>query len=80
VDQIAGRFGHTRGRLGLLVFRGTSDYETLLERCRDTALDDRGFILPLGDEQIVAMLGDVADRNRENIDRRMDALLNRLLN
>jgi hypothetical protein len=79
VDQIAGRFSHTRGRLGLLLFRQTSDYEKLVARCRDTALDDRGYILPLGDEQIIAMLSDVAARNRREVDRRLDALLSRLL-
>jgi hypothetical protein len=79
IDQIGGRFSHTRGRLGLLVFRNTSDYEKLVARCRDTALDDRGYILPLSDGQIVAMLDDVAGRNRPNIDRRLEELLSRIL-
>ena len=76
VDQIAGRFSHSRGRLGLLIFRTTSDYAKLVARCRDTVLDGRGYVLPLGDTQIMEMLRDVARGNRPNIDRRLDALLN----
>lgn len=56
VDQLAGRFSRLRGRLGLLVHRGFGDKAALLRRCRDTALDDRGFILALDDDDLAALV------------------------
>ncbi|HEX9683922.1 MAG TPA: hypothetical protein VGA13_12630 [Acidimicrobiales bacterium] len=66
VDQIAGRFSPLRGRLGLLVHRGFGDKDRLLRRCRDTALDDRGFILPLDDDDLRALV----DERKSNPDSR----------
>lgn len=80
IDQLAGRFGVNRGRLGLLVYRGVGDYDRLCARCRDTAKDDRGFMLPLGDEQIIECLDLIAANHRGHIDQRLDALFRRLIN
>ncbi len=79
IDQLSGRFSVNRGKLGLLVYRDVSDYDHLLSRCRDTASDGRGFILPLGDRQIVDFLELVASGNRPTIDQRLDVLLLRLI-
>ncbi len=51
-DQLSGRFSPTRGRLGLLVCRNIDNKAACIERCKDTASDDRGWILPLEDEDL----------------------------
>lgn len=56
IDQIAGRFSPIRGRVGLLCHRGFGDKERLTARCRDTALDGRGFILPLDDADLASLI------------------------
>jgi hypothetical protein len=60
--HIHSHFRHpSEGVIGLLYHRGFGDKATLLARCRDTALDGRGFIIPLDDED----LGDLVEaRNR----------------
>jgi hypothetical protein len=79
VDQLAGRFSPNRGWLGFLVYRTTSDYELLIRRCRDTATEKRGFMIPLGDKEVIEMLEFVADDKRERIDEKLGQVLNRLL-
>jgi hypothetical protein len=52
LDQIAGRFSPRCGVLGLLVCRSFDNKALFLQRCRDTAVDNRGFIIPLDDEDL----------------------------
>jgi hypothetical protein len=56
LDQLAGRFSTTRGRLGILLYRGASDKALCLQRCKDTFHDNRGWILPLDDEDLTALV------------------------
>jgi hypothetical protein len=66
LDQLAGRFSPSRGRVGILLCRKLLDRELFMVRCRDTALDDRGWILPLTDDS----LGELVDAREANDDNR----------
>lgn len=56
LDQLAGRFSPLRGRVGFLCHRGYGDKARVVARCRDTALDDRGFIVALDDDDLAALV------------------------
>ncbi|EOC0266169.1 hypothetical protein [Klebsiella quasipneumoniae] len=63
IDQLAGRFSISRGKVGLLVCRSIQNREKLFESCRDTAKDDRGFILVLDDNAIIDLVNDYKTKN-----------------
>lgn len=56
LDQLAGRFGDKRGRMGFLVCRTVQDRQLMLKRCKDTVLDGRGWILVLDDTDLKQLL------------------------
>lgn len=59
LDQLAGRFSPSRGMVGLLVGRRFDDKPAFLRRCRDTALDQRGFIIALDDDDLAVLVAEV---------------------
>lgn len=61
-DQLSGRFFPSRGKVGLLLYRGYDDKDHTLQICRDTARDQRGFILALDDSDLTTL---VEERTRE---------------
>jgi hypothetical protein len=79
LDQLAGRFSPIRGRLGFLVGRSFDNAELFYKRCRDTALDDRGFILPIVDQDVLLFLRMIEDGNRGEIDRELERRFQRLI-
>lgn len=56
VDQLSGRFSPSRGRVGLLVCRSVDKHDALQARCRDTAMDDRGYIMYLTDDDLFILI------------------------
>jgi hypothetical protein len=60
-DQIAGRFSPSRGKVGLLVYREYEDKDKVVDSCRDTALDDRGFIIALDDSDLSKLVEEAKD-------------------
>jgi hypothetical protein len=62
LDQLVGRLSPRRGRLGLLVCRSFRDKQLFMKRCRDTAHDEHGFVIPLDDEDLKVL----ADRRRND--------------
>lgn len=59
LDQLGGRFSPRRGQVGLLLCRGFADKALFVDRCRDTAADGRGYIVPLDDEDLHHLVEDV---------------------
>ena len=56
LDQLSGRFGRSRGNVGILVARRFDDKARFEQRCRDTALDDRGYIIVLDDDDLKSLV------------------------
>ncbi|WP_158070521.1 hypothetical protein [Streptomyces luteocolor] len=59
LDQISSRFSPLRGKFGILACRSFEDKERFLRRCRDTALDHRGFVVALDDADMAKLVEDV---------------------
>lgn len=56
LDQVSSRFSPSRGKIGFLLCRSFEDKALFLQRCRDTASDQRGFVIPLDDDDLTAMV------------------------
>lgn len=56
LDQLTGRFGPSRGIVGLSVSRKFKNKARFLETCRDTAKDQRGFVIALDDDDLKALV------------------------
>jgi hypothetical protein len=56
LDQLSGRFSPSRGKVGILVCRNIQDKQLFVRRCRDTAADERGYVVPLDDSDIEALV------------------------
>jgi hypothetical protein len=56
IDQLSGRFSPSRGRVGFLICRQFENKSLFQQRCIDTANDDRGFIIPLDDSDLAALV------------------------
>lgn len=70
IDQIAGRFSRDRGEVGILVCRELSDRKKILERCRDTAKDGRGYIMVLDDNDLKLLAEEANKVKLSNIKER----------
>jgi len=73
LDQLAGRFSHDRGWLGILCCRDFENERLFLKRCIDTHKDGRGLIIHLDDNRVRDLLSSIADGNRKELDRKLTA-------
>lgn len=55
LHQLLGRFSRERGKVGFLVCRELQAKKSFIERCRSSASDGQGFIIPLDDEDLGEM-------------------------
>lgn len=56
-DQLTGRFSPLKGQFGLLCYRGFADDKaSVVRHCRDAALDRRGFVIALDDDDLVELV------------------------
>lgn len=59
----------------MLFCRQFQDRTTFIERCRDTLRDDRGLVIPIEDDTIIAWLSYIHDGQRHIIDESINQLI-----
>lgn len=79
LDQLSGRFSKNRGKFGFLVCRKFDNKDLFIKRCKDTANDDRGFILPLDDEDLITLLGYKKNKKEKEINDFLEELYKKLV-
>lgn len=75
IDQLLARFDLRRGKIGFILCRTLVDQRLMLERCRDAAKSDQGFVIVLTDEKIKRILDLVAAGKRDDISNYLFSLL-----
>ena len=75
LDQLSGRFGVNRGKLGFLCCRHFEDRALFVSRCRDTLNDDRGLIIPLDDQTVTRFLEPIQKGKREEMEQVLSELV-----
>jgi hypothetical protein len=55
IDQIGGRLDPKRSSLGILAYRKSKNYKSILKKCRDWVTKEC-YIIPLDDNDIISML------------------------
>jgi hypothetical protein len=63
LDQMGGRFSPNSGKAGMIVCRSIENMELFLKRCQDSYRADRGIILPMVDDDLIAILDGLRERD-----------------
>ena len=58
IDQLTGRFSSVRGKLGIVCCRSFNQRALWTTRCKDTANDDRGYVLTLCDDDLETLINE----------------------
>lgn len=66
LDQMAGRFSPSRGKIGIIICRKIENRKKIEAGCRDTANDDRGYIIVLDDKDIENLVRDIKTKSPEH--------------
>ena len=56
LDQLSSRFAPNRGKVGIIVCRKFANRALWTKRCKDTAVESRGFILTLDDDDLADLV------------------------
>ena len=67
IDQLLTRLDLRRGKIGFVLCRALVNDQLMLERCRDAARSDQGFVIVLTDDRVQRILNFVAEGKRDNI-------------
>ncbi|EFM11020.1 hypothetical protein PaecuDRAFT_2273 [Paenibacillus curdlanolyticus YK9] len=67
MDQLLGRFGQYSGKFGILLCREVTNYEKLLQRCKDAMHQAKGHIIFFEDKDIKILLELKKASNEEGI-------------
>lgn len=67
LDQLSGRFSHTRGFLGLLCSRSFKNRSRFIERCKDAASHRQQYMIAVVDSDLIKWLKLIAEGKREQI-------------
>jgi hypothetical protein len=67
LDQMIGRFSNHRSRVGLMLYRSTTNQVQIDASCRDTALAGSGFILAISDNDLGRLVED-RKHNPDNVE------------
>lgn len=78
IDQLLARFDLRRGKVGFVLCRTLLDEKLMLERCRDAAKSDQGYVIVLTDAKVQRILGLIAEAKRDNISTYLFSLLGEL--
>jgi len=79
LDQMSSRFSPSRGQIGLLVCRTLDDREKFIERCKDTAHDSRGYIIPIDDSDLEILIEDYEQHTQNQSFPSLRKLFTRLI-
>jgi hypothetical protein len=79
LDQLSGRFSTNRGKFGFLVCRNLKNKNRFFQRCKDTAQDGRGFIIPLDDTDIKELLALRKNKNYSGINNFLDTCYRKIV-
>ncbi len=66
LDQMAGRFSPNKGKFGIICCRSLDNEKLFVEREKDTAINQRGWIIHITDDEIVSLLESRKTENKIN--------------
>nr|WP_157528165.1 hypothetical protein [Kibdelosporangium sp. MJ126-NF4]CEL17454.1 hypothetical protein [Kibdelosporangium sp. MJ126-NF4]CTQ91319.1 hypothetical protein [Kibdelosporangium sp. MJ126-NF4] len=70
LDQLAGRLSKDRGWVGILTCRKVTNKELMIERCRDAAKDERGYLIVIDDIDLQELALEAQNVRNEVLSRR----------
>lgn len=79
LDQLIGRFSANMGKVGIRACRDFQDKKLFIKRCRDTAQQQLGIIMPFDDEDINFIMLKRANKDFKGIDKFLDERLRQVL-